>query len=265
MLTISGIYVYPVKSLGGISLEAATLTDRGLQHDRRWMLVDQSGQFLSQREIPELALLQVRLGENGFFVHPKSNPADQIELPFTLVDRPAIQVTVWDDGCTALLAEDHLNAWFSARLNMPVRLVYMPDNTLRRVDPRYAQHQEITSFSDGYPLLMIGQASLDDLNSRLAAPVPMNRFRPNLVFTGGEAFEEDRLGKFSINQIRMACVKPCARCVVTTIDQDTAVAGKDPLKTLAGYRSREHKVLFGQNLLFEGSGIIRLGDQLIRN
>lgn len=265
MLSISGIYIYPIKSLGGISLEAATLTDRGLQYDRRWMLVDASGRFLSQREIPVLALLQVRLGGKGFLVNPKNDPADQIELPFMLSEGPATVVTVWDDSCTALVADDHFNDWFSKRLNMPVRLVYMPDETRREVDPRYAQHREITSFSDGYPLLLIGQASLDDLNSRLSAPVPMNRFRPSLVFTGGEPFEEDRLGKFSINQIRMACVKPCARCVVTTIDQDTAVAGKDPLKTLAGYRSTENKVLFGQNLLFEGSGIIRLGDELIRH
>lgn len=265
MLTISGIYVYPIKSLGGISLQTAALTDRGLQHDRRWMLVDQSGRFLSQRELPQLALWQVKWAANGFVVSAKADPGDQLELPFELIQRPAMQVTVWDDTCSALVADDSVNAWFSERLAMPVKLVYMPDTTRRAVDPGYAQAGEITSFSDAFPLLLIGQASLDDLNSRLLMPVPMNRFRPNLVFSGGEPYEEDRLGKFSIHQLQFACVKPCARCVVTTIDQDTALAGKDPLKTLAGYRSEGHKVLFGQNLLVKGTGSIRLGDQLVRN
>lgn len=265
MLTLSAIYIYPIKSLGGISLDKAILTDRGLQHDRRWMLVDSSGRFLSQREIPQLALLQVLLGKEGLVVALKNNSSEAITLPFTLASGPAMDVIVWEDTCTALVADDSINQWFSTRLAMPVRLVYMPDTTRRAVDPRYAHHQEITSFSDGYPLLLIGQASLDDLNSRLSSPVPMNRFRPNLVFTGGDPFEEDRLGTFSINHIGFDCVKPCARCLVTTIDQDTAMAAKEPLKTLAAYRSEGNKVLFGQNLLAQGVGTICIGDQLIRN
>jgi uncharacterized protein YcbX len=135
----------------------------------------------------------------------------------------------------------------------------MPDATHRYVDSRYAHHKEITSFSDGYPLLLIGQASLDDLNSRLATPLPMNRFRPNMVFNGGTPFLEDSMAAFSINGITFFGIKPCARCVMTTIDQQTAQAAKEPLKTLSTYRMKNNKIHFGQNLLYQGNGVISLG------
>jgi len=138
----------------------------------------------------------------------------------------------------------------------------MPDNTQRRVDGRYAHNKEITSFSDGYPLMLIGQASLDDLNSRLQSPLPMNRFRPNIVFTGGDPFLEDSMKQFEINGVRFFGVKLCARCVITTIDQQTTEKAKEPLKTLSTYRSKNNKIYFGQNLLFHGSGTISIGDAI---
>jgi uncharacterized protein YcbX len=138
----------------------------------------------------------------------------------------------------------------------------MPDQTQRLIDVTYANNNEITSFSDGYPLLLIGQASLEDLNNRLAEPVAMNRFRPNIVFTGGTAFQEDNMKAFEISGINFYGVKPCARCVITTIDQSTGLKGKEPLKTLSTYRSRNNNIYFGQNLLYNGTGSLKIGDRI---
>lgn len=262
MASISALYIYPVKSLGGIEVESALLSDRGFQYDRRFMLVDDSGRFLSQREYPHMALLQATLDAGSLFVFSKNNPADRVNIPLDPAPNISLTVTVWDDTMPALLVDLKLDAWFSARLGIPCRLVYMPDSTHREVDPRYAANREITSFSDAYPLLLIGQASLDDLNTRLEQPVPMNRFRPNIVVTGWEPYEEDEIREFSVNGIDFKAVKPCARCVLTTINQETAEKGKDPLKTLAGYRTVNKKVLFGQNLLYNGNGYLQKGMEL---
>jgi uncharacterized protein len=171
-------------------------------------------------------------------------------------------VQVWDDRCSAIAVSAEADAWFSRLLGQPCRLVFMPDETHRPVDREYAIDGEITSFSDAYPFLLVGKASLDDLNSRLEVPVPMDRFRPNIVFTGGQPFEEDEFHHFRINAIDFFGVKPCARCSVTTINQRTSEQGKEPLKTLAGYRSRNNKVLFGQNLVHKGRGMISTGQLL---
>lgn len=259
MATISGLFIYPIKSLGGIEMESAQLTDRGFQYDRRWMLIDYSGRFLTQREHPVMALLQVKLESHVLRVFHKKDPGAYIQIPLEQQDGEQVSVTVWEDTMPAHLAGPNFDTWFSQQLKMPCRLVYMPDFCRREVDPDYAHNKEITSFSDAYPLLLIGQASLDDLNTRLAVPVPMNRFRPNMVVEGWEPYEEDTIRKFSIGDVAFEAVKPCARCVLTTINQDTAEKGKDPLKTLASYRSRNNKVLFGQNLLYNGKGYLQKG------
>ena len=154
------------------------------------------------------------------------------------------------------------NEWFSHKLDMRCKLLYMPHESKRKVDREYMLNNDITGFSDAFPLLMIGQASLDDLNSRLDIPVPMNRFRPNIVFTGGDPFEEDTMEHFRINNIDLYAVKPCARCVVTTTDQETGATAKEPLKTLASYRTGNNKVYFGQNILYKNNGVIKVGDEL---
>jgi uncharacterized protein len=262
MLQVSALYIYPIKSLGGIALQQTELTDRGLKHDRRWLLVDDQHVFLTQRKHPAMALLQVALTDGGLSVFPKNEPSNQLVIPFINAPAEAITVTIWDDTCTGWLISKTIDDWFTAQLGTPCHLVYMPDEALRAVDKKYATNNEITSFSDGYPILLISQASLDDLNQRLPVPVPMDRFRPNIVITGSAPYAEDELTLFSINNLRFAGVKLCARCVLTTIDQATGEAGKDPLKTLAGYRTRNNKVLFGQNLLHYGTGSIRVGDFL---
>jgi uncharacterized protein len=262
MLQISQLFIYPIKSLGGIAMQQVEITATGFKHDRRWMLVDDNNMFLTQRAYPQMALLQVGENADGIFVFHKQHPLQSITLPFKTEYSKKINVTVWDDVCEALEADEDINNWFSDMLDMRCKLVYMPNSTKRSVDKRYAANNEITSFSDGYPILMIGQASLDMLNQKLTEPLPMNRFRPNMVFTGGHAHIEDGMAAFTIEALNFLGVKPCARCVMTTIDQQTAKAGKEPLKTLSAYRMKNNKIYFGQNVLQQQHGFIKIGDEI---
>ena len=258
MLRISELFIYPIKSLGGIAVTSAQVTDRGFKHDRRWMLVDENGNFMTQRAIPEMALFNTDVKEDHLFVSHKKNNA-VVRIPFEPIGE-TMMVQVWSDRCRARVVSKEASEWFSDMLHKNCTLVYMPDSTLRRVDGRYAQNKEITSFSDAYPFLIIGQSSLDDLNSRLKERLPINRFRPNIVFTGGRPFEEDTFGRFSINNIEFFGAKLCVRCTVTTINQESAAKGKEPLKTLSGYRMNNQKIYFGQNLLHHGEGYLHIGD-----
>lgn len=261
MLKISDLIIYPVKSLGGISLNTATVTDRGLEHDRRWMLINTQNRFLSQRELPQMALLKTSITADGISVIYAKNNHSYL-IPFQPLTNNYIAVTIWDDTCTAQLVSPEADVWFSNILGIDCRLVYMPDDTHRPVDPKYAPEDKVTSFSDAYPFLLIGEASLNDLSQRAGEPIPMDRFRPNLVFTGGEAYAEDTLAHFTINSIHFYGVKLCARCPVPGIDQATAISGKQPLKTMAGYRRRNKNVWFGQNLIHTGDGVLKVGDNI---
>jgi len=264
MLQVSELYIYPIKSLAGIPVKKAVVTSRGFEHDRRWLLVDENNCFITQREYYQMALLRVAIEADGLRVtHKVSNKSLLIPFRTRDTDYEQAMVTIWDDTCMAEFVSTEADAWFTEVLNMRCRLVYMPDSTLRIVDQRYAHEDSITSFADAYPFLLIGQASLDELNNRLIENLPINRFRPNIVFTGGEPFDEDLYGHFTINNIDFFGVKLCARCVMTTVNQDTAIKGKEPLKTLAKYRFKNNKILFGQNLIHEGSGEITVGDGLV--
>ena len=262
MLTISELYIYPIKSLAGISKEHVEITNTGLQHDRRWMLVDDNNIFLSQRSHPQMALLQPTETAEGIVVTHKNNPTQSIIIPFITEEKTPIQVSIWDDVCEAIEVSTECNNWFSSMLAISCKLVYMPNETKRLVDKKYAVNNEVTSFSDGYPILMIGQASLDELNSKLDKPLPMDRFRPNIVFTGGHAHIEDEMKLFSIDDIHFVGAKPCARCVVTTINQQNIEKGKEPLKTLATYRRKNNKIYFGQNILQQQNGRIAVGKEI---
>lgn len=261
-LYLSDIYIYPIKSLGGIRLKEASLEERGFQFDRRWMLVDQSGTFISQREYPSLALLQVAIEKDQLKIYHKAEPEQSISFRIGTCLDIKIPVQIWDDQTEAREVDQDVSAWFSEFLGLSLRLVEMPDASLRKVDERYATDDEIVSFADGYPCLLIGQSSLDGLNEKLTNVVEMDRFRPNLVFTGAEAHLEDHLSEFEIAGILFTAIKPCARCVLITVNQQTGEKGVEPLKTLAGYRTWDKKVLFGQNLLHKGSGKVRVGDEL---
>lgn len=263
-LVLSEIWVYPIKSLGGISLPSAVPESRGLRYDRRWMLVDEQGKFVSQREIPAMSMLGTRLDDSFLYVFWKNRPESALSIPlnFDADALSSLEVNIWEDSCQARIMPGQFHSWFSDQLGQNLRLVYMPDSSLRPADEKYAPKGQPVSFADGFPYLIIGQASLDELNRRLESPILMNRFRPNFVFSGGEAFEEDNWSDFSIQNQPFRCVKPCARCAIPTTDQETAHRAAEPLKTLATFRQVGHKVLFGQNVLWMGQENIpiRVGD-----
>ena len=260
--TVSALNVYPVKSLGGFSVTEATVTAKGFEHDRRWMLVDKEGKFITQREVHAMALLQTAITPDGLYIYHKQNPDKKITIPFLLTPGEIKKVQVWDDECEAWTYDDAINNWFSKVLDTECELVYMPDETHRLVDTNYANNKETTSFSDGYPFLIIGQSSLDELNRKLSTPLKMDRFRPNIVFTSGEPHAEDNWKHFTINEIDFFGVKTCGRCMITTIDQQTSGAGKEPLKTMATYRTVGNSIKFGMNLLHKGAGAVRVGDTI---
>ena len=253
-LRISEILIYPIKSLGAVTLTSAKIEKRGLEHDRRWMLVDENNIFLSQRKCKEMALLKVRLHENGLEISHQFLKHLLLHIPFDAKPLELIKVQIWEDTCDAHTISDDINHWFSTVLGVNCKLVYMPDDSNRQVDIRYAEEGDLTSFADGFPILIIGQAALDKLNTKLVNPVEMNRFRPNIVFTGGQPNEEDEWKIFKIGDTTFYGVKPCARCMMTTINQQNAEQGEEPLKTLASYRKKDNKILFGQNVIAESAG-----------
>ncbi|RYY70282.1 MAG: MOSC domain-containing protein [Chitinophagaceae bacterium] len=263
MTTISALYIYPIKSLGGIQLNTSNITRRGLENDRSWMLVDDNNQFLSQRTFPEMALLKTGIEEDNILVHHLQDPSDVIKVPLHPSASNVLSVKVWDDYCEAQVADDNINQWFSTKLGVSCKAVYMMENFERKLDSRYAiDENNVTSFSDGYPILMVSEASLEDLNNKLEFAIEMDRFRPNIVIAGTKAFAEDEMKKFSINNLGFFGVKLCGRCPITTTDQQTGQRGKEPLKTLATYRTINNKVCFGQNVIPAGIGSIAVGDDV---
>lgn len=258
---LASLHIYPIKSLGGFAIQEAHLSDRGFVHDRRWMLVDAEGRFISQREVAQLACLHCSEAPDGFRVSDVRD-GDHIDLPWELTDGPPGTCRVWDDAVDVRHASIDVSAWFAEKLGVACSLVFMPDTTQRSVDARYATG--ITSLSDGFPYLIVSQASLDDLNARLESPVPMDRFRPNIVVDGCDAFEEDAWKEVAIGAARFALVKPCGRCPITTTDQRTGERSKEPLRTLATYRRRKGtddvKVDFGMNAMALSGDVVRVGD-----
>lgn len=267
-MILKAIHIYPIKSIGGISLSEAKAERRGLQYDRRWMLVDEAGVFVSQREIPAMALLRTALEAPFLTVFSSVDPGLRIQIPLApkASEMEKLRVSVWSQKCSARLHAREINDWFSNTLGQNLRLVYMPDTTRRAADGRYAPKGHYVSFADGFPYLVIGQASLDDLNERLEIPVPMNRFRPNFVFEGAGPFAEDNWSDFSIGSVHFKGVKPCARCIIPTIDQTTAAKAAEPLKTLSVFRRSGQKVLFGQNVVLidaeTPAKTVRVGDEI---
>jgi len=265
MMNLTAIYTYPVKSLAGISLQEATAEKRGLEYDRRWMLTDAGGMFLTQRELPEMALLQPAI-ENGHLVirhRNKPQPPLAISLDPTDYGEP-LTVAVWNDSCVAVHVSDAADAWFHEALNSPCRLVYMPDNSIRPIDPDYAQPGDMVSFADGYPFLILGESSMAYLNDKLETPLSIRRFRPNFVFSGASPHEEDTWKRFSIGKVSFRGTKPCGRCQIPTIDPETSIQGKEPSATLAKYRRVGHKINFGLNLCLNGAvGIVRVGEEVV--
>lgn len=261
-LTVASLHVYPIKSLGGFSVSEALTTERGFEHDRRWMLVDENRRFLTQREVPAMACLHCTPIGSGFRITDVRDGAS-FDLPWTITTGVHRHALIWSDHVEVTDAPNDASAWLSDRLDTNSTLVFMPDDSRRPVDPNYATG--ITSLSDGYPYLILSLASLDDLNGRLETPVPMERFRPNIVVAGGTAFQEDAWRTIAIGDVRFALVKTCARCVIPNTDQRTGTRDVDPLRTLAGFRKRVTsegavRVEFGMNAMVLGNGTIKTGD-----
>lgn len=255
-LALSGIFRYPVKSLRGAGLERATLDARGISGDRHWMLVDQGGQFLSQRKLPRMSLVRTQMQSECLMLQAPGMP--DLLLPREESDDEQLPVRVWGDECLARSAGAEADCWLGEFLETECRLVYLPDDQLRQVDLDYAEKGDQTGFSDGFPLLLISEASLQDLNSRMSEPLPMERFRPNLVVTGCEPYAEDQWKRIRIGGLEFKIVKPCSRCAITTVNPETAQTGVEPLKTLNSYRREGNKVYFGQNLIHTGVGELKL-------
>jgi uncharacterized protein YcbX len=273
---ISEINIYPVKSLRGIALSEARVTKRGFESDRRWMITDGEGKFYTQRELPKMANISISLEADGLRFSARGTG------DLTVAARPdkgnSGQVQVWTSVCAAEFYDEAVNGWFSELLGAKCRLVYMPEDTKRGINPIFNTGEDIVSFADGYPFMALGEASLEDLNSRLEATLPMNRFRPNLAISGAGAYAEDGWKRIRIGDTIFRATKPCARCSITTVDQARGVfAGKEPLRTLAGYRKAKqvmpdayaamgmgaNDVLFGQNLVPENTReMIRVGDEV---
>lgn len=256
---LSRLYIYPVKSCGGISVESARLDTWGLEYDRNWLVVNADNRFLTQREFPRMALVETALEPDAL----RLTAPEMSALRLSLSDKfgESVDVTIWGDRCQAVDQGEETAEWFSTFLGAACRLVRMGESFNRPVDLNYAPEAAQVNFADGYPSLIISEASLADLNERCLEALPMNRFRPNMVVSGCEPYAEDSWQTMRIGEVTFHVVKPCQRCIITTVDQKTgSVAGREPLKTLATYRRVKGGVIFGQNLIHTGPGEVRLGD-----
>ncbi|HEU5368274.1 MAG TPA: MOSC N-terminal beta barrel domain-containing protein [Ktedonobacterales bacterium] len=259
-LSVTALYIYPLKGCGGIPLQEACIAARGFEYDRRWMLIDDHCMYLHQIRQPRLACVSPRLTVAGVQVQaPQMEP---LTIPFAPETEQVLTVQVLTKVCEAVVVSPRVSQWFSDFLHQSCHLVYMPETTRRPVNPAYALQQDIVSFANGYPFHLLGQASLDALNQRLSQPLPMNRFRPNIVIAGAAPFAEDHWQAIQINRQRFDLVKPCDRCAVTMVDQATGQrAGKEPLKTLASFRRVGKQVFFGRYVLSSAiGGTVKVGD-----
>lgn len=251
------LHVYPLKGARGIALPHADVLGGGLRHDRRFLLLDAKGMFLTQRSHPTLARVTTAIEGSTLVLGTPGGGSVRLPLAPEGVRRT---VRVWDDDVQAVDVGGEAAALVSSHLGEPCSLVFMPDDVVRPVEAPYGAPGDRVGFADAYPVLLAARASLADLNARLAQPVSMNRFRPNVVVEGGAAFEEERYGRVRIGALTFRMPKRCARCQVTTVDQETAAVGKEPLRTLATYRTENNKVLFAQNTIPDGEGTLTVGD-----
>lgn len=267
-MRLDDLLFYPIKSCRGTSLDRARVGPRGIEGDRGWMVVTPEGRFLTQRVHPRLALIEPGLGEAELEVRAPGMAVLRLER---WREGPTLDVDIWRDRCHAVDQGDDAAEWFSSFLGTRVRFVRQSENADRPVDPDFARTpSDQVSLADGFPFLLIGEASLADLNARLAETLPMDRFRPNLVVAGGAPFAEDAWRVIRIGDLVFDVVKPCARCVVTTVDQDTGEKGKEPLRTLAEFRrdipgappGSSGNVYFGQNLIHRGRGTLTAGTEV---
>ena len=257
---VVGLYVYPIKACGAVKLDSARVFPHGLDGDRRYMLVGADGRFVSQRTHPMLAQVRCTLGEEEVGAAVPGLPA--LTLPRRFEGTKHRSATIWRDQVVGTI-HDAGSAWFSAFLSEEVTLVYQPDSELRPMNPKRARPEDRVSFADGYPLLLTSESSLEELNRHAEQPVPMDRFRPNVVLSGWSAYAEDTLTTLTIGDVPFVMPKLCDRCVVTTTDQLTGECGREPLRALAKTRKWDGAVWFGANLIPHGTGTLAVGQAVI--
>ncbi|BBP78372.1 molybdenum cofactor sulfurase [Pseudomonas sp. Ost2] len=261
MLRLSALYRYPLKSGKGESLQHSPLDELGLSGDRRWMVVDEAnGRFLTQRAVAGMSQLSALWNAaGGLTLSAPGRPSLDVALP--PADQSLRGVTIWSDTLRVPDAGDEAAAWLSGFIGKPVRLVHVPLERARITQPGYGRDDDRVAFADGFPLLLIGQASLEDLSHKVGRPLEMLRFRPNLVIEGSTAFAEDQWKRIRIGDVEFRVVKPCSRCILTTIDPQSGErsADREPLTTLKTYREQDGDVMFGQNLVNDGQGRLEVG------
>ena len=269
VIRVTELAIYPVKSCGQILLQEAKADAFGLHMDRRWMLVDEKGAFLSQRKFPRMSLIKPTLSEDGVVLQVVGYLGGENKCEISVKNlTQQLKVTVWGDICNGLDCGDEAALWLSQFLETKCRLVYFPENEVRQVDLEYANQGEKTAFSDGFPFLLISEPSLTDLNARLLKSgqksVEIRRFRPNIVVSGCRPFEEDNWKKIQIGDAILRVVKPCSRCTIPNVDPATGILGNEPSQTLKKYRLWDHpqigkKIFFGQNVIAESTGSFETG------
>lgn len=251
------IFIYPIKSARGIAVSETEVNTSGPVQDRRWMVVDEHGVFLSQRKLPRMVLMEPRFeGSDLVVTAPGMSP---LVVRRWSGEGEWIPVQIWRDHLKLPHPDQDYSDWISSFLGRPCRLVYLPDEVARRIEPPFDDPKWRVSLADGYPLLIVTEASLDLLNAKLPCPIGIERFRPNLVIAGATPHAEDCWTNLQIGSVRLAIVKPCARCSVVLVDPTTAKVGMEPLRTLARYRRMPTSVMFAQNALVVTSGQLRVG------
>jgi uncharacterized protein YcbX len=268
MYHVDAIHIYPVKSLGGMALDAADATPIGFAWDRRWMLVDAAGTFVSQRGHPSLARLSARLeprADGGVpdLVITRQPDGETLVIVTAGVAAERIAVDVWGDSVLALPVSSEADHWFSTFIEKPVRLVFFPDDAARSCDPEWAAPGDKVAFADGFPYLVTTTGALAAVAAEVGTSLEMLRFRPNLVIAADEPFAEDDWRRIAVGGLPMRLVKPCGRCVMVNVDPATGRSGREPLRSLTRTRRFGSRVVFGQNAVFDGSGRIRVGDSVV--
>ncbi|MFZ1288719.1 MAG: MOSC N-terminal beta barrel domain-containing protein [Melioribacteraceae bacterium] len=259
---LTQINIFPVKSLSGISLSESYVEERGLKYDRRWMLVDSENIFITQRLLPKMIFIEVKMDNEDLVFSHRIKNLNSLKISLKKFPKRKVKVQIWEDFCIALEYENEINNWFREALDFNCKLVYMPNISERKTSTKYFPQSKNVSFADGYPFLIIGEESLNFLNTKLQFPVTMNQFRPNFVFSGGSPHDEDNWKNINIGNQQFTIVKPCARCVITTIDQNSGNKSKEPLATLNSYRNFNNKIMFGQNVVSHENGIVKVRDKI---
>jgi uncharacterized protein YcbX len=261
-MILSAIHIYPIKSTAGLDLQSASIEPRGFLDDRRWIVVDADDRFLTGRQLARMVLIRTTPEDDGLRLDAPAMPTLRVARPAPDAERASVQV--WDDNVDAARADAAADAWLSEFLGRPVRLVAMDARSARATEQRPGVDPCEVGFADAYPFLAISQASLDHLNAKLAAPIQMRRFRPNLVISGCEPHAEDGWRRIRIGGIDFDVVKTCTRCVFTTVDPECGERDPsgEPLRTLKTYRRAEDGIIFGVNLIARGRGELRVGDRV---